>query len=354
MSGSRSGRIPGRPPRRRLRQDAGDLAAVDEHVVGPLDLGREVVSPRPPRPPRLRRRARAPRRRARTGAGAGRSRGWRCPRERSTRGPAARGRPFARRRRQRLPPRGSDDEQLGRLATLAVEVGSPGTAVEQRFDRLRGQRVGHRRDYTNLAVQPAAAPARPTEQQPPLWRSMRTGTSATWTSSPRHETATDGRSTSSSNGMPRVNRLAAQLMGDLEEARDAAQESLVKLCTRLRQFRGESQFATWLHRLVVNTCRDRLARQRIRQTEQLCWRTSLPARRAILPRCAARGQAPRAGGRARAPDAEPAPRGRPPGRVRDDLRGDLARGEHARRDGEVLRAPGAIRLRVRLEEAASG
>ena len=68
---------------------------------------------------------------------------------------------------------------------------------------------------------------------------------------------------------PRVNRLAAQLMGDLEEARDAAQESLVKLCTRLRQFRGESQFGTWLHRLVVNTCRDRLARQRIRQTEPL-------------------------------------------------------------------------------------
>ncbi|MEX2465104.1 MAG: RNA polymerase sigma factor [Gaiellaceae bacterium] len=68
---------------------------------------------------------------------------------------------------------------------------------------------------------------------------------------------------------PRVNRLAAQILGDLEEARDAAQESLVKLCTRLRQFRGEAQFATWLHRLVVNTCRDRLARQRVRRTEPL-------------------------------------------------------------------------------------
>lgn len=68
---------------------------------------------------------------------------------------------------------------------------------------------------------------------------------------------------------PRVNRLASQLMGDLEEARDAAQESLVKLCTRLRQFRGEAQFATWLHRLVVNTCRDRLAFQRVRRTEPL-------------------------------------------------------------------------------------
>lgn len=68
---------------------------------------------------------------------------------------------------------------------------------------------------------------------------------------------------------PRVNRIASQVIGDLEEARDAAQESLVKLCTRLRQFRGEAQFGTWLHRLVVNTCRDRLARQRVRQTEPL-------------------------------------------------------------------------------------
>lgn len=68
---------------------------------------------------------------------------------------------------------------------------------------------------------------------------------------------------------PRVNRLAAHLLGDLEEARDAAQESLVKLCTRLRQFRGDAQFGTWLHRLVVNTCRDRMAWQRVRRTEPL-------------------------------------------------------------------------------------
>ena len=68
---------------------------------------------------------------------------------------------------------------------------------------------------------------------------------------------------------PKVNRLASQLLGDLEDARDAAQESLMKLCTRLRQFRGEAQFATWLHRLVVNTCRDRMAFQRVRRTEPL-------------------------------------------------------------------------------------
>ena len=68
---------------------------------------------------------------------------------------------------------------------------------------------------------------------------------------------------------PRVERLAARLLSDPEDARDAAQEALAKLCVRLRQFRGESQFATWLHRLVVNTCRDVSDRQRVRRCEPL-------------------------------------------------------------------------------------
>lgn len=61
---------------------------------------------------------------------------------------------------------------------------------------------------------------------------------------------------------PRVERLARHLLRDPEDARDASQESLAKLCVRIRQFRGEAQFSTWLHRLVVNTCRDALARRR--------------------------------------------------------------------------------------------
>jgi RNA polymerase sigma-70 factor (ECF subfamily) len=65
----------------------------------------------------------------------------------------------------------------------------------------------------------------------------------------------------------KVSRLASQLLGDMEDARDAAQESLLKLSLRLRQFRGECQFSTWLHRLVVNTCRDLADRQRVRRAE---------------------------------------------------------------------------------------
>ena len=68
---------------------------------------------------------------------------------------------------------------------------------------------------------------------------------------------------------PRVQRLARHLLGDGEDARDASQEALAKLCVRVRQFRGESAFPTWLHRLVVNTCKDVAARQRSRRWEPL-------------------------------------------------------------------------------------
>ncbi len=55
---------------------------------------------------------------------------------------------------------------------------------------------------------------------------------------------------------PRVERIALHVLRDPEDARDAAQESLVKLVQRLHQYRGQAQFSTWLHRLVVNTCKD--------------------------------------------------------------------------------------------------
>ena len=68
---------------------------------------------------------------------------------------------------------------------------------------------------------------------------------------------------------PKVERLARHLLRDPEDASDAAQEALAKLCVRLKQFRGDSQFSTWLHRLVVNTCRDAAERRKTRVHEPL-------------------------------------------------------------------------------------
>lgn len=68
---------------------------------------------------------------------------------------------------------------------------------------------------------------------------------------------------------PRVERLARHLLRDSEDARDAAQEALAKVCVRLPQFRGDAQFSTWLHRLVVNTCRDAAERRKPRMHEPL-------------------------------------------------------------------------------------
>jgi len=68
---------------------------------------------------------------------------------------------------------------------------------------------------------------------------------------------------------PAVERLARHFLHDPEDARDAAQEALAKLCVRIRQFRGEARFSTWLHRLAVNTCRDVADRRRARPWEPL-------------------------------------------------------------------------------------
>jgi len=68
---------------------------------------------------------------------------------------------------------------------------------------------------------------------------------------------------------PRVERLARHLLRDPEDARDASQDALARLCVKLRQFRGESAFSTWLHRLTVNACRDVAQRQLARRCEPL-------------------------------------------------------------------------------------
>ena len=59
----------------------------------------------------------------------------------------------------------------------------------------------------------------------------------------------------------RVKALARRLLGPAD-AEDGAQEVFVRAWRRLGQFRGESAFATWLHRLAVNVLLRELERSR--------------------------------------------------------------------------------------------
>src|SRR5437870_12876044 len=61
----------------------------------------------------------------------------------------------------------------------------------------------------------------------------------------------------------RVYSIAVYAMGgDSSAAADVTQQVFVKLMTRIGQFRGNSEFTTWLHRLVVNCCLDERRKQR--------------------------------------------------------------------------------------------
>jgi RNA polymerase sigma-70 factor (ECF subfamily) len=62
-----------------------------------------------------------------------------------------------------------------------------------------------------------------------------------------------------------VLRLALQVVGSPEEARDLYQEAFLKVYRSIRYFRSEAKFSTWLYRVVMNVCLDHLRRQNTRK-----------------------------------------------------------------------------------------
>jgi RNA polymerase sigma-70 factor (ECF subfamily) len=56
----------------------------------------------------------------------------------------------------------------------------------------------------------------------------------------------------------RIFNLCYRFLGDYEEANDSAQEAFVKAYGSLNTFRLDSAFSTWLYRIAVNTCKNKL------------------------------------------------------------------------------------------------
>jgi RNA polymerase sigma-70 factor (ECF subfamily) len=63
--------------------------------------------------------------------------------------------------------------------------------------------------------------------------------------------------------------VALRTTGDREEAADGLQDAMISAFRNAGSFRGEAAVTTWLHRVVVNACLDRLRRRKVRPTVPL-------------------------------------------------------------------------------------
>ncbi|QLQ38558.1 RNA polymerase sigma factor SigM [Micromonospora robiginosa] len=63
--------------------------------------------------------------------------------------------------------------------------------------------------------------------------------------------------------------VALRTIGDREEAADALQDAMLSAHRAAARFRGDSAVTTWLHRIVVNACLDRMRRRQTHATVPL-------------------------------------------------------------------------------------
>ena len=71
--------------------------------------------------------------------------------------------------------------------------------------------------------------------------------------------------------------VALRTLGDREDAADAVQDALLSAYRSADRFRGDSAVTTWLHRIVVNACLDRVRRRQARPTVPLPDAAAAPA-----------------------------------------------------------------------------
>lgn len=64
----------------------------------------------------------------------------------------------------------------------------------------------------------------------------------------------------------RMKSIALNLLGNRSDAEDAVQDAFIKIFRNISEFRGESRLATWIYRILVNTCYDsRRRRSRVQE-----------------------------------------------------------------------------------------
>jgi RNA polymerase sigma-70 factor (ECF subfamily) len=89
-----------------------------------------------------------------------------------------------------------------------------------------------------------------------------------------------------------VFNLAARLLGDPEEAKDASQEVFLQVFRTLGRFEGRSSVRTWIFRIVVNHCRNRQRWWRRRKKDRCCPLEDLTAAQEARLPTGAQGESP--------------------------------------------------------------
>ena len=56
----------------------------------------------------------------------------------------------------------------------------------------------------------------------------------------------------------RLFNLVYWFLGDYQDANDCAQETFIKVFKSIKKFRFESAFSTWLYRIAINTCKNKI------------------------------------------------------------------------------------------------
>jgi RNA polymerase sigma-70 factor, ECF subfamily len=69
--------------------------------------------------------------------------------------------------------------------------------------------------------------------------------------------------------MKQVYDIAFSILGDHDDADDVAQEAFVNVHRSLAKFRGDSEFGTWLYRIVKNCALNRLKQRKRKQRREV-------------------------------------------------------------------------------------